>query len=64
MSKNLLVVGSTNTDMVVKATHLPLPVETVLGGAFLMNTNGKGANQAAVAAVTRVGAQDSSPYRK
>ena len=55
MSKNILVVGSTNTDMVVKTTHLPLPGETVLGGVFLMNAGGKGANQAVAAA--RLGAQ-------
>ena len=42
----ILVVGSTNTDMVVKTDHLPRPGETVLGGTFLMNPGGKGANQA------------------
>ena len=41
----ILVVGSTNTDMVVKTDHLPRPGETVLGGTFLMNPGGKGANQ-------------------
>ena len=53
--KKILVVGSTNTDMVVKATHLPRPGETVIGGVFLMNAGGKGANQAVAAA--RLGAQ-------
>lgn len=38
----ILVVGSTNTDMVVKTDHLPRPGETVLGGTFLMNPGGKG----------------------
>ena len=51
----ILVIGSTNTDMVVKTTHLPRPGETVLGGVFLMNAGGKGANQAVAAA--RLGAQ-------
>ena len=51
----ILVVGSTNTDMVVKAERLPLPGETILGGTFLMNAGGKGANQAVAAA--RLGAQ-------
>jgi len=46
MSNRILVIGSTNTDMVVKAAHLPRPGETVLGGVFLMNAGGKGANQA------------------
>ena len=50
MNKKILVIGSTNTDMVVKATHLPRPGETVLGGVFLMNAGGKGANQAVAAA--------------
>lgn len=36
--------------MVVKAERLPLPGETVLGGKFLMNAGGKGANQAVAAA--------------
>ena len=43
---NILVVGSSNTDMVVKTNHLPRPGETVLGGTFFMNPGGKGANQA------------------
>lgn len=48
--KNIVVIGSTNTDMVVKASHLPAGGETVLGGEFLMNAGGKGANQAVAAA--------------
>lgn len=50
----IIVVGSCNTDMVVKSEHLPLPGETVLGGDFFMNLGGKGANQAVAAA--RLGA--------
>jgi len=49
MSK-IVVVGSSNTDMVIKSEHLPAPGETILGGAFLMNPGGKGANQAVAAA--------------
>ena len=30
----IIVVGSANTDMVVKAKTLPLPGETILGGEF------------------------------
>ncbi len=48
--KKILVIGSTNTDMVVKTDHLPAPGETILGGKFLMNPGGKGANQAVAAA--------------
>lgn len=46
----ILVVGSSNTDMVIKTNHLPRPGETVLGGTFFMNPGGKGANQAVAAA--------------
>jgi len=49
MSK-IVVIGSSNTDMVVKAERLPVPGETVSGGVFLMNPGGKGANQAVAAA--------------
>ena len=48
--QKIIVVGSSNTDMVVKSNHLPLPGETVLGEQFIMNPGGKGANQAVVAA--------------
>jgi len=36
--------------MVIKTDRLPTPGETVLGGTFLMNAGGKGANQAVTAA--------------
>jgi ribokinase len=45
-----MVVGSSNTDMVVKTDHLPGPGETVMGGKFVMVPGGKGANQAVAAA--------------
>jgi ribokinase len=48
--KNIIVIGSANTDMVVKSKKLPLPGETILGGTFFMNAGGKGANQAVAAA--------------
>ena len=51
MSKNkILIIGSSNTDMVIKAAKIPVPGETILGGSFLMNPGGKGANQAVAAA--------------
>lgn len=50
MAGKIVVVGSTNTDMVVKTTRLPQPGETVLGGQFFMFSGGKGANQAVAAA--------------
>ncbi len=49
MEKKILVIGSINTDMVVFTEKLPAPGETVLGGKFLMNGGGKGANQAVAA---------------
>lgn len=51
---SIVVVGSVNTDMVVKGRRLPGPGETVSGGHFLMAGGGKGANQAVAAA--RLGA--------
>ena len=50
----VLVVGSSNTDMIVRANRLPLPGETVLGGDLTTAAGGKGANQAVAAA--RLGA--------
>lgn len=51
--KKITVIGSSNTDMVIKSSKLPAPGETILGGNFLMNSGGKGANQAVAA--TRLG---------
>jgi len=48
--KKILVAGSSNTDMVIKTNNFPAPGETILGGRFLMNAGGKGANQAVAAA--------------
>ncbi len=49
----VIVIGSSNTDMVVRSERLPRPGETVLGGGFVMAGGGKGANQAV--AVARMG---------
>lgn len=46
----IVVIGSSNTDMVVRTSHFPEKGETVLGGEFMMNPGGKGANQAVAAA--------------
>ncbi len=49
MQKKILVVGSMNVDMVVKAERIPLAGETLLGGVFNQFYGGKGANQAVAA---------------
>lgn len=46
---NILVIGSSNTDMVVKTKRFPAPGETIVGGDFYMFAGGKGANQAVAA---------------
>ena len=46
----IFVIGSSNTDMVIKSPKLPAPGQTVLGGEFFMTPGGKGANQAVAAA--------------
>ncbi|MGN0832127.1 MAG: ribokinase [Kiritimatiellia bacterium] len=53
--KGIVVLGSTNTDMVISGARIPVPGETVSGGKFLMNPGGKGANQAV--AVARLSAR-------
>lgn len=49
----IVVVGSSNTDMVIRSERLPRPGESVVGGDFMMAGGGKGANQAV--AVARMG---------
>ena len=51
--KKIIVIGSSNVDMVVRTSHLTAPGETILGGEFFMNQGGKGANQAV--AIKRLG---------
>lgn len=46
----ILVIGSSNTDMVIKTEKPPCPGETIMGGTFMVNSGGKGANQAVAAA--------------
>jgi ribokinase len=66
MPARIVVIGSVNTDMVVRGARIPSPGETVTGGTFLRADGGKGANQAVAAAragadvtfVARVGADE------
>lgn len=50
MKKNIVVIGSSNTDMILKTSRIPKPGETILGGKFSVAAGGKGANQAVAAA--------------
>ncbi len=50
MKPRILVVGSSNTDMIIKVPQIPRPGQTLLGREFLTAAGGKGANQAVGAA--------------
>ena len=50
MNKKIVVVGSSNTDMIIKVPRIPKPGETIIAGTFSMAAGGKGANQAVAAA--------------
>lgn len=50
MKPRVTVVGSANTDMIIKLDRIPRPGETMLGGEFATAAGGKGANQAVAAA--------------
>ncbi len=50
----IVVIGSINTDMVVRSSQIPLPGQTLMGHSFTTTGGGKGANQAVAAA--RLGA--------
>jgi ribokinase len=50
MKKQIIVVGSSNTDLIIKVPEIPRPGETLLGGDFMTFPGGKGANQAVAAA--------------
>ena len=50
MKPRIVVVGSSNTDMIIRLNRLPRLGETLLGGEFSMAVGGKGVNQAVAAA--------------
>ena len=54
-SPRIIILGSSNTDLVLNCARLPKPGETLLGGEFHRYAGGKGANQAVAAA--RAGAR-------
>ena len=49
-NNNIVVIGSTNVDMIIKGDRLPKSGETLIGGKFFKAAGGKGANQAVAAA--------------
>ena len=49
--KKLVVIGSSNMDLVVSTEHFPLSGQTVMGKKFMTNFGGKGANQAVAASL-------------
>ena len=51
---SIVVVGSSNTDLIARSPRIPVPGETILGNDFSTCSGGKGANQAVAAA--RLGA--------
>jgi ribokinase len=63
-SKSIVVIGSSNTDLIIRVPRIPRAGETLLGGEFMSAAGGKGANQAVgaarsggkVALIARVGA--------
>jgi ribokinase len=65
--KNIVVMGSINTDLVIHTTKFPKPGETVTGSDFKTLPGGKGANQAVAAArlgarVSMIGRVGNDPY--
>ena len=63
----VLIVGSINVDLVIRAAQLPAPGQSVSGGVFAQYQGGKGANQAVASAragatVTMVGAVGDDEY--
>lgn len=48
--KSIVIVGSSNTDMIIRVPRIPRAGETLIGGEFFTAAGGKGANQAVGAA--------------
>jgi ribokinase len=66
-SPRVVIVGSSNTDLILSCPRLPRPGETLLGGEFQRFHGGKGANQAVAAAragarVTFIGARGDDDF--
>jgi ribokinase len=57
----IVVIGSINMDLVLRVPRMPLPGETLTGGAFQTIPGGKGANQAVACARLGRGAAGGQP---
>lgn len=57
----IVVIGSINMDLVLRVPRMPLPGETLSGGAFQTIPGGKGANQAVACARLSRGAANGQP---
>jgi ribokinase len=49
-TQSIAVIGSSNTDLIIRVPRIPRAGETLLGGEFMSVAGGKGANQAVGAA--------------
>jgi len=49
-SKQIVIIGSSNMDLVTRTSRIPVAGETLIGNGFFMTPGGKGANQAVAAA--------------
>ena len=49
-TKSIVVIGSSNPDLIIRVPRIPRAGETLLGGEFMTAAGGKGANQAVGAA--------------
>jgi ribokinase len=49
-TRSIVVIGSSNTDLIIRVPRIPRAGETLLGGEFMSAAGGKGANQAVGAA--------------
>lgn len=47
--RNIAVIGSINTDMVIRSSQIPMSGQTLMGHSFMTTGGGKGANQAVAA---------------
>ena len=57
MKPKIVFIGSPIMDLIVRTDHIPLKVETVLGGNSIQSRGGKGTYQTTAAARQRIAAK-------